>query len=110
MIMAEVFSGQQPSGNGETQTIQVSMFQALITEGEYVIQHKENMLKILDQLKTWLGATLEKDIGFNMRLVKAVEDNAPKYIDALPEDNIPKIAEKYAYRANGGDNGEAANS
>lgn len=95
--MAEVFSATQPSGNGETP--RVSLIQGIINEIEAANHHKQQAINLLDDLKGWLIRSLERDIGFNTRLVQAIADNSPQIDGTLMDDDIQKIAQTFAHRA-----------
>jgi hypothetical protein len=89
---------EQTSGNGET--MRVSLIQAVVNEMNTSTEAKQRAVNLLDDLKGWLIRSLERDVGFNMRLVQAISDNTPQMdTTTLMENEIAKIASKYG--ANG---------
>jgi hypothetical protein len=92
--MAEIFGAPQPAdGNGETP--RVSLIQGVINEMDAANNHKQRAIDLLDDLKGWLIRSLERDVGFHMRLVQAITDNSPHIDTSLMETEIQKIASKY---------------
>ena len=107
--MSEVFAAQQPNdGNGEREPMRVSLIQGIINEMETANNHKQRAIDLLDDLKGWLIRSLERDVGFNMRLIQAISDNAP--VDSsLMENDIVQIASKFG-AGNGNSNAQSNNA
>ena len=98
--MTEIFAAKQlTDGNGEPP--RVSLIQGIINEVEASNHHKQRAIDLLDDLKAWLIRSLERDVGFNMRLVQAIADNTTPVDSTMLESDIQKIASRFG--ANGSD-------
>jgi hypothetical protein len=104
--MAEVFSAQQPSGNGEAM-VTVSFFQGLVNKMAEIDHSRKEAIEIVDYLKNWLLSQQERDMNFSRKLVTAIEDNTQQIEGGLADDDIAKIASKFAPQTNGGDTADA---
>ena len=68
----------------------VSFIQGVISAMDESASHKRRAIDLLAQLSGWLSNSLDRDLGFRERMVKAITDNT----DPI-DDGMKRIAESF---------------